>query len=155
MSADFKSHVLLRDEKGFLGIPFKRLILAAVGGGLVYSLVRFASSEASLPLGVAAGIALLILTGLQGGLPLWLRLTYRLRGWLLTGAAAQAAGVFGQVATSLNLPLDLYQMDSIQIFAPAETEVIPDLHEWMLFTSPTEADAGDGLAFVTAPLEDV
>mgnify|MGYP001277120600 FL=1 len=74
MSADFKSHVLLRDEKGFPGIPFKRLLLAAVGGGLVYTLVRLASAEMALPVGVVTGLALLILTGLRGGLPLWQRL---------------------------------------------------------------------------------
>ena len=55
MSADFKSHVLLRDEKGFLGIPFKRLLLAAVGGGLVYTIVRFASAGASVPVGAIRG----------------------------------------------------------------------------------------------------
>lgn len=35
MVAEFKSHVLSRDEKGFMGIPFKRLLLA--GGGVVLS----------------------------------------------------------------------------------------------------------------------
>ena len=42
MAAELKSHVLLREEKGFLGIPFKRLLLAGVGGGLVYTLGKIA-----------------------------------------------------------------------------------------------------------------
>jgi hypothetical protein len=29
VAAELKSHVLRRDEKGFMGIPFKRLLLAA------------------------------------------------------------------------------------------------------------------------------
>ena len=45
MSADFKSHVLRRDEKGFFGIPFKRLLLAGVGGGLTYTLVNLAGPD--------------------------------------------------------------------------------------------------------------
>lgn len=42
MAADFKSHVLLRDEKGFFGIPFKRLLLGGVGGGLTYTVFNLA-----------------------------------------------------------------------------------------------------------------
>ena len=30
MAADFKSHVLLRDEKGFREVTFKRLLLRSV-----------------------------------------------------------------------------------------------------------------------------
>ena len=35
MAVDFKSHVLLRDEKGLFGIPFKRWLGAGVGGGAI------------------------------------------------------------------------------------------------------------------------
>ena len=45
MAADFKSHVLLRDEKGLFGIPFKRLLLAGVGGGIPASLVQITVSR--------------------------------------------------------------------------------------------------------------
>ena len=42
MAADFKSNVLLRDEKDFFGVPFKRLLLSGVGGGLTYTLFNIA-----------------------------------------------------------------------------------------------------------------
>jgi hypothetical protein len=155
MSADFKSHVLLRDEKGFLGIPFKRLLLAAVGGGLVYTLVRLASAEMALPVGVVAVLALLILTGLRGGLPLWQRLIYRGRGLLLAAAAIHPTSLAARLAAAIQLPADLFTLDAALTFAPAQTEAVLDLQEWTLFASPVEADHDDGLTFVAAPLEDV
>jgi hypothetical protein len=42
MAADFKSHILSRDEKGFGGIPFKRLLFGGIAGGFTYTLFRFA-----------------------------------------------------------------------------------------------------------------
>ena len=33
MAADFKSHILSRDEKGFGGIPFKRLLFGGIAAG--------------------------------------------------------------------------------------------------------------------------
>lgn len=32
MAADFKSHILSRDEKGFGGVPFKRLLFGGIAG---------------------------------------------------------------------------------------------------------------------------
>jgi hypothetical protein len=60
MAADFKSHVLLRDEKGFFGIPFKRLLLAGVGGGLTYTLCNIAIPNWSIPAGVVFAIFVLV-----------------------------------------------------------------------------------------------
>ncbi len=54
MVAEFKSHVLSRDEKGFMVIPFKRLLLAGVGGGLIYTFAKVAASDWSIPLAIAA-----------------------------------------------------------------------------------------------------
>ncbi len=155
MSADFKSHVLLRDEKGFLGIPFKRLLLAAVGGGLVYTIVRFASSGVSVPVGAFCGITLLVMTGMRGGLPLWQRLLYQVRGALLLAAAHQPTSSLGKLASSLELPSGLAKLDGAQVFASLHSDVGIDLREWTLFTSPVEADHDDGLRFVSDPLEEV
>ncbi len=155
MSADFKSHVLLRDEKGFLGIAFKRLLLAAVGGGLVYTIVRFASAGASVPVGAVCGITLLVMTGMRGGLPLWQRLLYQLRGALLLAAAHQPASGLGKLAAVLDLPSGLAKLDGAVVFVPLHSEVGIDLREWTLFTSPVEADHNDGLRFVSDPLEEV
>lgn len=155
MSADFKSHVLLRDEKGFLGIPFKRLILAAVGGGLAYTVVRFASAGASIPVGAIFGITLLVMTGMRGGLPLWQRLLYQMRGALLLAAAHHPSSPLGKVASALELPSGLANLDGAFVFAPLHSDVGIDLREWTLFTSPVEADHNDGLSFVNDPLEEV
>jgi len=69
MVAEFKSHVLSRDEKGFMGIPFKRLLLAGVGGGLIYTFAKVAASGWSISLAIAAAIAFILLTAPQGGIP--------------------------------------------------------------------------------------
>ncbi len=155
MSADFKSHVLLRDEKGFLGIPFKRLLLAAVGGGLVYTIARFASAGASIPVGAVCGITLLVMTGMRGGLPLWQRLLYQVRGVLLLAATYEPTSNLGKLATALELPSGLAQLDGAAIFASIQSDVGIDLREWTLFTAPVEADHDDGLRFVSDPLEEV
>ena len=155
MSADFKSHVLLRDEKGFLGIPFKRLLLAAVGGGLVYTIIRFASAGASVPAGAICGITLLVMTGMRGGLPLWQRLLYQVRGALLLAAAHQPSSGLGKLAAALELPSGLAKLDGSVVFASLHSDVGIDLREWTLFTSPVEADHNDGLRFVNDPLEEV
>jgi len=86
MSAEFKSHVLMRDEKGFFGIAFKRLILAAVAGGLAYSVSRFGAPGAAIPLGIGVALLVLVMSGTRGGLPLWQRLLLRGRGSLLLAA---------------------------------------------------------------------
>ena len=155
MSADFKSHVLLRDEKGFLGIPFKRLLLGAVGGGLVYTIIRFASAGASVPVGAVCGITLLVMTGMRGGLPLWQRLLYQMRGALLLAAAHQPSSGLGKLAMALELPSGLAKLDGAVVFASLQSDVGIDLREWTLFTSPVEADHDDGLRFVSDPLEEV
>ncbi len=54
MVAEFKSHVLSRDEKGFMGVPFKRLMLVGVGGGIVYTLGKFALPDVAIPVALAA-----------------------------------------------------------------------------------------------------
>src|SRR5690606_30923631 len=87
MAADFKSHVLLRDENGLFGIPFKRLLLAGVGGGMTYTSFILAVPGWSIPVAVITALLMVILTGLRGGIPLWSRLIYRLRGSLLLIAA--------------------------------------------------------------------
>src|SRR5258708_26982856 len=83
--ATFKSNILVREEKGFFGIPFKRIMLAFMSGALIYMVSNFIVGGFSLVLGVACGVLTVILTGPQGGIPLWQRLVYRLRGWLIMG----------------------------------------------------------------------
>lgn len=152
MSADFKSHVLMRDEKGFFGIPFKRLLLAGVGGGLSYTVVNMALPGWSIPAGAILAIFVLVMTGTRGGLPLWQRLVYRMRGSLLLAAAHNPQGFFGSMANMLELPVELVKLDAAVVFAPVQPNYDIDMREWITFARTKEADRGDGLVFVDAPM---
>ena len=152
MAADFKSHVLLRDEKGFMGVPFKRLLLSGVGGVLIYTLFNIVAPGWSLPVGVLFAVFTLVMTGMRGGLPLWQRLIYRLRGSLLLAAAHDTQSVFGSIAKALELPVELVRLDAALIFAPAQPDYEVDMREWVTFARATEADRDDGLVFVDAPM---
>ena len=155
MAADFKSHVLLRDEKGFFGIPFKRLLLGGVGGGLTYTLFNIVMPAWAIPTGVVLAIFVLIMTGTRGGLPRWQRLMYRVRGSLLLAAARDTTGLFGSLAKSLELPLELVKLDAALVFAPAQPNYDIDMREWVTFARAAEADRDDGLVFVDAPMTEV
>ena len=150
MAADFKSHVLLRDEKGVFGIPFKRLLLAGVGGGLTYTVFNLALPGWSIPVAAVTGIAIIVLTGLRGGIPLWNRLVYRLRGTLLLIAVRFPRSLIGQLTESLELPVDLVRLDGARVFAPPTGDVEIDLREWITFAHAREQD---GLVFVDEPLK--
>jgi len=145
----------MRDEKGFIGIPFKRLLLGGVAGGLTYTLFNIALPSWSIPAGVVFALAVLILTGTQGGLPLWQRLIYHLRGSLLLAAARDTQGLFGSLAKSLELPIKLVKLDAAVVFAPAQPNYDIDMREWVTFIRAAEADRDDGLVFVDAPMAEV
>lgn len=155
MAADFKSHVLLRDEKGVLGIPLKRLLLSGVGGGLTYTVFNIALPNASIPTGFIFAVFTLVMTGTRGGLPLWQRLMYRLRGTVLLAAARDNQSVFGSIAKALELPVELVKLDGAVVFAPAQPNYDIDMREWVTFARTSEADQDDGLVFVDAPMAEV
>lgn len=154
MAADFKSHVLLRDEKGFGGIPFKRLLLGAVSGGFAYTLLRLAAPSAAIPVGVIVAVLGVTLTSLRGGLPLWLRLWLHLRGSLLLNATANPTGIFFDLAHLLNVSVELARLDGAQVFAPPAGLSRVDLREWITFVHSREVDRNDGLIFVDAPMSE-
>jgi hypothetical protein len=153
MAADFKSHVLRRDEKGFAGIPFKRLLLAGVSGGMVLIISRFAVGNWAFALAVLAAVLALTLTSSRGGLPLWLRLLYRLRGSLMLAAARKPTSLAGRLGAVLDMPTSLVTLDAEVVFAPPEGEVEADMTEWVTFARADEADHDSGLVFVEKPLE--
>lgn len=153
MAADLKSHVLRRDEKGFLGIPFKRLLLAGVVGGMVLILSRFAVGNWGFVLAGASSVLALTLTGPRGGLPLWLRLLYRMRGSLMLAAERNPRSLAARLGTALEVPDGLVALDSEIVFAPPEGEVEANMTEWITFVRAAEADSDSGLVFVEKPLE--
>jgi len=151
MAADFKSHVLLRDEKGLFGIPFKLLLLAGVGGGMTYTLFNLALPGWSIPVAVITALLIVILTGLRGGIPLWSRLIYRLRGSLLLIAAKYPRSPIGQLTEMLDMPVALMRLDGARVFVPPTPNMDVDLREWITFAHAQETD---GLVFVDAPLKE-
>jgi hypothetical protein len=150
MAADFKSHILSRDEKGFGGIPFKRLLLGGIGGGFAYTLSRFALPSAAIVIGSAIAILLVVLTSPRGGLPLWMRL----RGTLLLTAIQNPTGLFGEVAQMLNLPLESASLNGEKLFAPPTGLVEIDFSEWVTFVRARDLDSDDGLVFVSSALDE-
>lgn len=151
MSAEFKSHILRRDEKGFFGVPLKRLLLAGVGGGLGYTLVQMLLRQGSIPFGMGLAVLLLILTGTRGGIPLWQRIGYALRGSLLIAAARRPNSLFAKLAATWRLSLQTILLDSAMLFTSDDDRGI-DLREWMTFVHARDAEA-DGLSFLSTPGE--
>jgi hypothetical protein len=149
LAADFKSHVLRRDEKGFFGIPFKRLLLAGVIGGLAYTFSNIFLSLWAILFGIGIAILALIFTAMRGGLPLWQRLLFGMRGSLLLQAARQPKSLAGQLVRLLDLDVDVMRLQGNAVFAPPTGELDVDLREWITFAYAQETD---GLIFVDSPL---
>lgn len=153
-SATFKSNVLLRDEKGFLGIPFKRLLLAGVSGGLTYSASKMFLPEWSIPLAIGFAIALLVLTSPRGGIARWQRWLYRLRGTLMVALEDEPDSWAAHLAQMLDLRPGLVLLEGAQIFVPAQSHLPTpvDWSEWVTFSEAGEALRDDGLVVVESPL---
>jgi hypothetical protein len=154
MAADFKSHILSRDEKGFGGIPFKRLLFGGIVGGFTYTVCRFALPDLAIPAGVIVALLVVVLTAPRGGLPLWMRLWLNLRGSILLSAAENPSGMAAELAKMLSLPTDAALLDGNRLFAPPAGLVEVDLSEWVMFARARDLDRGDGLVFVGSPLEE-
>ncbi len=153
MAADFKSHILSRDEKGFGGIPFKRLLFGGIAGGFTYTVCRFALPDIAIPVGIVVAILLIALTAPRGGLPLWMRLWLNLRGAILLAAAENPSGMAAELAKLLSLSTDAAVLDGNRLFAPPAELVEVDLSEWVTFARARDLDRGDGLVFVGSPLQ--
>jgi uncharacterized membrane protein YuzA (DUF378 family) len=146
MVAELKSHVLRRDEKGMFGIPFKRLLGAGVGAVVIFMVARIVFPIGAIPFGFVGFIGLLILSAQSGGLSLYTRLLYRVRGWLIIAAARQPNSFVAQIAETLELPVHLVVLDGTQVYAPPEKAVEVDLSQWETYAAPDED--GQGLVFV-------
>ena len=154
MAADFKSHILSRDEKGFGGIPFKRLLFGGIAGGLTYTVFRLALPNIAVPVGIVVALVMIVMTAPRGGLPLWMRLWLNLRGRLLLSAAQNPSGIAAELAKMLSLSTDAALLDSSRIFAPPAGLVEVDLSEWVTFARARDLDRGDGLVFFSTPLDE-
>ncbi|MBZ0308375.1 MAG: hypothetical protein K8I82_20080 [Anaerolineae bacterium] len=146
MVAELKSHVLRREEKGMFGIPFKRLLGAGIGGIVIFMIARMVFPVGAIPFGGIGFITFLILSAQSGGLSLYTRLHYRLRGWLIITAASKPESLVGQLAETLELPTHLVMLDGTPLFAPPEKAVEVNLSQWETYAAPDEA--GQGMVFV-------
>src|SRR5689334_23300178 len=92
-----------RDEKGMFGIPFKRLLLAGCGGGMILVLSRIPCPDLSLPFGLIGVIALIWLTAPLGGIARWQMLLLDWQWRLMTAPVLAPGSMLGQLARLLQL----------------------------------------------------
>ncbi len=150
--ADFKSHVLRRDEKGLLGIPFKRLLGCGLGAGGLMTGIKPIFPEWSVLIGAVSLLLLLIFTQPRQGIPRWRQVWYSTRWRIVSTAALAPEGVVGQFASLLHLPIDALTIDAATLFTHLE-EAAPrtKLTDWVSFTRPIDAGHGKGLALSATP----
>jgi hypothetical protein len=118
---------------------------------MTYTIFNLAVPGWSIPIAVITALIIVILTGLRGGIPLWQRLIYRLRGSLLLIAARYPRNPIGQLTEMLELPVDLVRLDGAHVFAPPTPNMDVDLREWITFAHAQEMD---GLVFVDSPMQE-
>lgn len=149
--AEFKTNVLSRDEKGFFGIPFKRIMTAGVSSAMAFMFGKPVLGTLTIPAVVAVFVLTVIALSEVGGLPLYQRLYLGLRGSLILAAVEQAEGRVARLASGLALPVQLAQLDADVIFAPpSDGAVETDWSGVTIYGSPFEA--GRGVEYVPDPL---
>ena len=147
--AEFKSHVLMRDEKGMFGIPFKRLLACGLGGGMVTTVSKIPFPEWSVLLGILGFFVLLILTAPRGGIPRWKHLVYDWQWQLLVAAATAPSSALGKVGRELHLPVEWLDIDGDVVFNPAEENAPRTaLTDWVSFA---RLDDAEGLVVQASP----
>lgn len=150
--ADFKSHVLRRDEKGMFGVPFKRLLLAGFGGGLTMTVTRLVVPDIAVILAFISAIALIVLTAPRGGIPRWKHIVYDWRWRLMTAASLAPSSVIGALGQLLNLPADRLHLDGTTLFrAVDDSAPRTELTDWISFARLEDVEAANGLVFAKSP----
>jgi hypothetical protein len=154
MTATIKSHVLRRDEKGMFGVPFKRILLVLMAGGMSYSVLKLFMGEIAWVVAIGVAVATLVLSAPHGGIPRYQRLIFGIRSNLMIGAHHSPDGLAGHICQLLDLPVDeVVVLDGEQLFKMPDIEVDDEnaLNEWEFFSSPDSARPGAGFAIVSAP----
>lgn len=148
MVAQFKSNVRRREEKGLGSVSMKRLIFCGVVAVPPFMLLRFTPlAPVAMPLLLANFIALLILTGERGGVPLWARLLANWRGALVLASARHPASLRAWLARALNLDAASARLQSAVLF-PMSGATVDHHDRWSLYGSLHEAETSAGLHFV-------
>ncbi|MHB8629181.1 MAG: hypothetical protein ACYDBJ_21635 [Aggregatilineales bacterium] len=140
-----KSHTLRRDEKGLFGIPFKRLLVAGMSGGIVLSLTQNALGDvAAFAIAFACALVALMLTASRGGIPLWRRLIYGVRARAILLALDNP-----QLRQWLKVSSDELTLDASRLFRSAALPSVTEVTDWALYRDPT--DLSQALALVDSP----
>ena len=150
--ATFKSHVLRRDEKGMLSIPFKRWLGAGLGGAVVMTLLKIFLPDLSIGAGLVGFVLALYFTSPQGGVARWQRLLLQWQWTLRVAVSTAPHGLLGQLGTSLQLSTAPLYLDGDTFFHP-QGEVAPrtQLTDWVAFWRPLDVTTGNGLVFSQQP----
>lgn len=149
--AEFKSHVLKRDEKGLFGIPFKRLLGCGLGAGALFTGLRLALPDLAFVVGALSFIVLLLGTAPQGGIARWKHLSYALRWRLLTAAELAPKSLAGQMAHGLGLPGEGIDIDADTLFRVDADVPRTNLSDWVSFTHPLAEIEVNRLSFEASP----
>ncbi len=158
MTATIKSHVLRRDEKGMFGIPFKRILLVLMVGGMSFSVLKLFVGEVAWVFALGIAIATLVLSAPHGGIPRYQRVIFGIRGNMMMAAHRSPRSLYGQLCQLLDLPVDdMAILDGEQIFKTPEAKVDDEnaLHEWEFFSIPESARPGAGFAILSAPMSEL
>ncbi len=140
MVADFKSHILRREEKGAFGIPFRRLLFAGMAGGISYSILQGFGPLTGVPVALFAGIAYLILSAPQGGIARWQRFLFGVQGWLMLVALNAPQSLVGQIAHVLHLTDNALMLDGNELFHAENVASQNSLHDWVVYTRASDTD---------------
>ena len=151
--ATFKSNILVREEKGFFGIPFKRIMLAFMAGALIYMVSNFVVGGWSVILGVGSAVLTVVLTQPGGGIPFWQRLLYRARGRLIMAQVDAPDSVVAGMGKMLELHTDALVLSADALFRAQDDEQAEtvDWSEWMTYTDLAQAQSGEALQLVEGP----
>ncbi|MCB9460182.1 MAG: hypothetical protein H6670_11080 [Anaerolineaceae bacterium] len=140
MAAQFKSNVRLREEKGFGSISMKRLIFSGTGAVFLFMGSRMTPfSSLSLPILLISFVALLMLSGSRGGLPLWQRLMLGWRARLMLAAAEHPTGAASQIVLALNLDAAETHLKSTDIFRSRRGFTQRTEGQWAIYNNVREA----------------
>jgi len=148
--ATFRGHVLKREEKGLLGIPFKRWLLSGLGAGLLMVVLRLFLPDVALFASGLTFVALLVYLSPRGGISRYQRALLDWR-WSLRVAALQLPESFlGSLGRALGIDLRSLDLDGDEIFK-AKASIAPRtaLTDWVSFRDPAEVE---GLRFVPLPV---
>ena len=132
MAARLKSSVLRREEKGVGSISMARLMLAGMGGGVVFMGMQLLGIPLlMIPAGLITFISGLILTAPRHGIPLYLHLKLTLLTRLMLAARLDETSIEAKVISLLGMKVENLTLDTVEVLsAPILLEDEGSLDAW-------------------------